>query len=44
MTAVRAYMWDRAGREGIILCGRQFMTLLDHFLMEEVKAAIRSEP
>lgn len=43
MTAVRAYMWDRAGREGIILCGRQFMNSLDDSSMEEVKAAIRSE-
>jgi phage terminase large subunit len=29
MTAVRAYMWDMALREGIILCGRQFMNSLD---------------
>lgn len=44
MTAVRAYMWDMAGRRGIILCGRQFMNSLDDSSMEEVKAAIRSEP
>jgi phage terminase large subunit len=44
MTAVRAHMWDRAGRSGIILCGRQFMNSLDDSSMEEVKAAIRSEP
>lgn len=44
MTAVRAYMWDCAGREGIILCGRQFMNSLDESSMEEVKAAIMSEP
>ncbi len=44
MTAIRAYMWDKAGREGIILCGRQFMNSLDDSSMEEVKAAIRSEP
>lgn len=44
MTAVRALMWDRAGREGIILCARQFMNSLDDSSMEEVKAAIRSEP
>jgi phage terminase large subunit len=44
MAAVRAYMWDRAGRHGIILCGRQFMNSLDDSSMEEVKAAIRSEP
>jgi phage terminase large subunit len=44
MTAVRAYMWAMAGREGVILCGRQFMNSLDDSSMEEVKAAIRSEP
>jgi phage terminase large subunit len=37
-------MWDMAGREGIILCGRQFMNSLDDSSMEEVKAAIRSQP
>lgn len=44
MTAVRTYMWDMANRRGIILCGRQFMNSLDDSSMEEVKAAIRSEP
>jgi phage terminase large subunit len=44
MTAVRTYMWDKACRNGIILCGRQFMNSLDDSSMEEVKAAIRSEP
>lgn len=44
MTAVRAYMWAMAGREGIILCGRQFMNSLDDSSMQEVKAAINSEP
>lgn len=44
MTAIRAYMWEMSGREGIILCGRQFMNSLDDSSMEEVKAAIRSEP
>jgi phage terminase large subunit len=44
MTAVRAYMWDCAGREGIILVGRQYMNSLAESSMEEVKAAIRSEP
>jgi phage terminase large subunit len=43
MTAVRAHMWDRAGDEGIILCGRQFMNSLDESSLEEIKAAIRSE-
>lgn len=44
MTAVRAYMWAKAKREGIILCGRQFMESLDDSSMAEVKAAIKSEP
>lgn len=44
MTAVRGYMWSMAGREGIILCGRQFMNSLDDSSLEEIKAAIRSEP
>lgn len=44
MTAVRAYMWDQMGREGIILCGRQFMNSLEDSSLEEVKASIRSEP
>lgn len=44
MTAIRAYMWDQAGREGQILCGRQFMNSLADSSLEEIKAAIRSEP
>lgn len=44
MTAVRGYMWSRAGAEGIILCGRQFMNSLDESSLEEIKAAIRDEP
>jgi phage terminase large subunit len=44
MTAVRAMMWDKAGRSGQILCGRQFMNSLSDSSLEEVKAAIRSEP
>lgn len=44
MTAVRALMWSQAGREGIILCARQFMNSLEDSSLEEVKAAIRSEP
>lgn len=43
MTAVRAYMWDQAGREGQILCGRQFMNSLADSSLEEIKAAIREE-
>ena len=44
MTAVRAYMWAASGREGIILCARQFMNSLDESSMEEVKSAIRTVP
>jgi len=44
MTAIRAYAFSKAGREGIILCGRQFMNSLADSSMEEIKAAIRSEP
>jgi len=44
MTAVRGYVWSNAGREGIILCGREFMNSLDESSLEEIKAAIRSEP
>lgn len=43
MTAVRAHMWDRAGRNGIILCGRQFMNSLEDSSLEEIKEAIREE-
>lgn len=44
MSAIRAYMWSKSGREGIILCCRQFMNSLDESSLEEVKAAIQSEP
>lgn len=44
MTAVRAMMWEAAGRSGQILCARQFMNSLADSSLEEVKAAIRSEP
>lgn len=43
MTAVRALKWDAAGREGIILCARQFMNSLADSSLEEIKAAIREE-
>jgi phage terminase large subunit len=43
MSAIRAHIWASAGREGIILCGRQFMNSLDDSSLEEVKAAIQSE-
>lgn len=42
MTAVRGYMWSKEGREGIILCGREFMNSLSDSSFEEVKAAIQS--
>lgn len=44
MTAVRAYQHAKAGRSGIILCGREFMNSLDESSLAEVKAAIASEP
>jgi phage terminase large subunit len=44
MTAVRAYMWDQAGREGVIVCGREHLNSLDDSSMAEVKSAILSEP
>lgn len=43
MTAVRTFMWDAAGRDGVILCGRQYMNSLADSSLEEIKAAIRSE-
>ena len=44
MAAVRGLMFAKAGIEGIILCGREFMNSLDESSMAEVKAAIASEP
>lgn len=44
MTAVRTYQWDMAGREGLILCGRQYMNSLEDSSLEEIKAAIRAHP
>lgn len=43
MTAVRAYVWDMAGREGLILCGREYLNSLEDSSLEEIKAAIREE-
>lgn len=43
MTAVRGYMWSKAGRDGIILCGREYMNSLDDSSFAEIKAAILSE-
>lgn len=44
MTAVRALMWDAAGRQGVVVCGREKLNSLDDSSMAEVKAAIESEP
>jgi len=44
MTAVRAVLWDQAGREGVIVCGREFLNSIDDSSLAEVKAAIESEP
>lgn len=44
MSAVRAYALSKSGQEGIILCGRHLLNSLDDSSLEEVKAAIRSEP
>ncbi len=42
MSAIWGYRAGAAGKEGIILCGREFMNSLDDSSMEEVKTAIRS--
>lgn len=44
MSAVKAYKFAQEGREGLILCGRQFMNTLDDSSLEEIKAAISSKP
>lgn len=44
MSAVRGYIDGMSGNEGQILCARQFQNSLDESSLEEVKAAIRSEP
>lgn len=43
MSAVKIYQWANEGKEGIFLCGREFMNSLDESSLEEIKAAIRSE-
>lgn len=43
MTAIRAYQWAKAGHEGLIVCGREFMNSLDESSFAEIKAAILSE-
>ena len=42
MSAVKAYQWSKEGKQGIILCARQFMNSLDDSSFEEVKQAILS--
>lgn len=42
MSAIYAYRASQEGREGIILCAREFMNSLADSSMEEIKAAIRS--
>lgn len=44
MAAVKGLMFAQAGREGIILCVREFMNSLDDSSLAEIKAAIASEP
>jgi len=44
MSAVFGYRAGKAGKNGIILCGRQFMNSLADSSLEEIKAAITSEP
>lgn len=44
MTAVRAYMWDQAGRDGVIVCGREYINTIDDSSLAEVRSAIESEP
>jgi phage terminase large subunit len=44
MTAVKAYIWDMAGRSGMILCARQFQNSLGDSSLEEIKTAIRETP
>lgn len=44
MTAVDGYRLAEAGVSGVLLCGREHLNSLEESSMEEVKAAIRSEP
>ena len=44
MAAINGYRWAKAGKEGIILCAREYMNSLDESSLAEVKAAIASEP
>jgi len=44
MTAVKGYQFAEEGREGVILASREHLNSLDESSLEEIKAAIRSEP
>lgn len=44
MSAVYGYKFAEAGREGLILSSREHLNSLDESSLEEIKAAIRSEP
>lgn len=44
MTAIRALMWDQAGRTGVIVCGREYLNSIEDSSLAEVKDAIESEP
>ena len=44
MTAIHGYRCGKVGQEGQILCAREFMNSLDESSLEEIKAAIASEP
>jgi phage terminase large subunit len=44
MTAVRALQLAAAGKDGLIVCAREFMNSLDESSLAEIKAAIASEP
>lgn len=44
MSAIYCYRLAEAGREGVWLCTREHLNSLDESSLEEVKAAIRSEP
>ena len=44
MSAVKVYQLAEAGRQGVWLCSREHLNSLDESSLEEIKAAIRSEP
>lgn len=44
MAAIKALMWAAEGRDGVVVCARQFMNSIDDSSMAEVKMAINDEP